>query len=71
VARSLIATSDGGYAMAGYTQSFGAGGNDFWLVKTDELGLYPEYSSFLVPALVMTTTAFIIANNKRLLHKRS
>jgi len=37
-ANSLIKTSDGGYAMAGTTSSFGAGGWDFWLVKTDSFG---------------------------------
>jgi hypothetical protein len=37
-AYSLIKTSDGGYAIAGYTQSSGARGSDFWLVKTDSNG---------------------------------
>jgi len=35
VAYSLIQTADGGYALAGWTDSFGAGA---WLVKTDSSG---------------------------------
>jgi hypothetical protein len=35
---SVIQTSDGGFAVAGFTGSFGAGGKDMWLVKTDRSG---------------------------------
>ena len=37
-AYSVIQTFDGGYALAGSTESYGAGNADFWLVKTDGEG---------------------------------
>jgi uncharacterized delta-60 repeat protein len=38
LAFSVQQTSDGGYIVAGYTTSFGAGGADFFVVKTDANG---------------------------------
>ena len=35
---SLVPTSDNGFVLAGGTFSYGAGGSDFWLVRTDSLG---------------------------------
>jgi hypothetical protein len=38
IGTSLIQTSDGGYAITGYTSSFGAGGRDVYVVKLDANG---------------------------------
>jgi uncharacterized delta-60 repeat protein len=37
-ASSVKVTSDGGYVVAGYTNSFGAGQYDFWVLKLDSSG---------------------------------
>jgi hypothetical protein len=56
---SFIQNADGGFALAGYTTSFGAGNKDFWLVVTDENGeelwsqtyggQYDEYCNSIIP----------------------
>ena len=37
-AYSIKQTSDGGYVVAGYTDSFGAGSDDIWVLKLDSSG---------------------------------
>jgi len=61
----LVEVSAGGFALAGYTNSFGAGSTDFWLVKTDEFGI-PEFPSWIILPLFITTTLLILICKQRL-----
>jgi hypothetical protein len=67
VAYCVIQTSGGGYALAGYTESFGAGVANMWLVKTDENGV-PEFPSFSILLLLLLVTFMfaIVLKKKRL-----
>jgi hypothetical protein len=68
-AYALVEASDGGYALAGDTSSSGNRGIVFWLVKTDEYGIVPEFPSWaLLPLFLSTTMAFMIYK-KRLKQK--
>ena len=35
---SALQTNDGGYILAGYTTSFGEGGKDIYLIRTNQFG---------------------------------
>jgi len=60
-AYSLTMTSDGGFALAGKTKSFGAGEyDDILLVKTDEFGIIPEFPSW-TPLLVTLVAVVVVA----------
>ena len=63
-ATSLIQTSDGGYALAGYTDASGAGGYDFYLVKTTSTGATSTNSTFnwdsLKGFLIIGAIVFIV-----------
>jgi uncharacterized delta-60 repeat protein len=41
LAYSIQQTSDGGYIVAGWTESFGVGGEDFWVLKLNSAGTIP------------------------------
>lgn len=73
---SLIQTSDGGYAVAGETCSFGAGTPDHpdaWLIKIDSQTIVSEFPPFLILPLCMIATllAVIVCRRKHSLHAMS
>jgi hypothetical protein len=67
VAYAVVAMSDGGYALAGITSSFGAGGYDALVVRADEYGVFPEYSSWILPLILLVATSIMLVYRKKML----
>ena len=55
-AHSIEQISDGGYIMAGETESFGTGRGNVWVLKLDESGIIPECPLIENSAATITDT---------------
>jgi hypothetical protein len=67
----VVETSDGGYAIAGETTSIGAGNRKIWLVKTDEYGVVPEYSSWIFLSILLVASLFVVIYKRKLFNQPS
>jgi hypothetical protein len=67
VVTSLVAAPDGGYALAGYTVPPNVLEAEFWLVKTNEFGVVPEFPEWLLlsSVTVLTLTASVLSRRRK------
>ncbi|NHJ48978.1 MAG: hypothetical protein FK733_14425 [Asgard group archaeon] len=66
-----ISAHDGGYIITGFTESYGAGSSDAWLVKIDQNGNHEWNRTFGGPALDYTTTIIPTNDNGYVLAGRT
>jgi hypothetical protein len=63
---SLLITDEGGYLIAGFSASYGAGDTDVFLIKTDAQGVIPEFPSLIILPLFLMTTLTVIALREKM-----
>lgn len=71
-ARNMIQLTNGEFVLAGWTKSYGAGGQDVWLIKTsdsppttEETTPRPSSSWTLLISLMSVTTLLILRKGKK------
>ena len=70
VVGAIVQAGDGGYVLAGYTNSTGAGEEDFWLIKTDINGVVPEFPGlFMLPLLGVAGVLVAVLMRKKVAQK--
>jgi len=65
----VVQTSDGGYVLGAEKSKVGDEDFDFWLVKTDEYGVIPEFPSWIILPFFLLATAVVIVYRNRLRRK--
>lgn len=66
IGNSLVETSDGAFALAGWRTYTYAGPPYQWILKTDAQGYIPEFPSWTIIPLALTATLIISLFKKRL-----
>ncbi len=63
---SVVQASDGDFTLLGWTEAYGAGNRDVWLIKTTK-DVIPEFTSNLIPTALMIaiTLTTVLAKKKR------
>jgi hypothetical protein len=63
---ALIVTSDEGFALAGQTNYY-----QIFLIKTDEYGVIPEFTSTILVLILITTLSMVIIKKRQLQTKQN
>ena len=64
-AEAITATKDGGYTIAGFTEVI-IGPEETWMVKTDNIGVVPEFPNTTIAlTATLTLTIFIAVLTKK------